>query len=64
MPVSLLPATFIELNFWEIFKFKWICCEIFISGYNNIIFVYHGKIIFTKHAKLRHSSHSNTNLKN
>lgn len=38
MPVSLLPATLTELNFWEIFKFKWICCEIFISGYNNILY--------------------------
>ena len=38
MPISLLPATLIELNFWEMFKFKWICCEIFISGYNNILY--------------------------
>ena len=38
MPVSLLPATLTELNFWEIFKFKGICCEIFISGYNNILY--------------------------
>ena len=38
MPVSPLPATLIELKFWEIFKFKWICCEIFISGYNNILY--------------------------
>ena len=28
MPVSLLPATLTELNF----------CEIFISGYNNILY--------------------------